>query len=382
MKSRHFGTILYYEIKKIVANRFTLIALIVLAGYSLLQGICQAEQTGDYATRTRELRRAVDGRIIDDELLKEMTDSTDEYGVLWNESNCIYEALADWVRDIVDYGRPLADYRVEDIYEARLDAIYEAMDMQYLTTGEREYWKAKEESLSKPFIWHSADEALGLADIISSTPIIMLLMITLFLSQIFAGEVKDRTDPLLRCTQGGLGLTYGAKITAAVLLTTFLVVFSDAISLTVSYILWGNNGWNAAVQVIMPMSPYNMTMGEMIGRMFIMAFTGSVFLTIVTCFLSECLNNPVAVMGTVFGGFLTILALARQIPLSLRPLSQILYLLSPVDMTSVRGLYELRLIGTGGHYLTAWQFAPLLYLCISAILIVAGRFVYMRKGWS
>ncbi len=379
-KIRLFGTLLTYEIKKIMKNRFAVIALIILTIYSLIQGVFQAEQTGEYAARTREAKRAIDGRMIDDTLLGEMAASSDEYGTLWNESNCTYEALADWVRKIVDYGKPLAAYDSAAVYGERLSSMEEAMNLLMLKEGEKEYWRSQGEFTEEPLIWHSTDEALGLIDILSATPMIMLFMITLLLSQIFAGEVKDRTDPLLRCTRGGRGITYGAKITAAMILIFFITVLSDALSILESILLWGTNGWDAAVQVILPMSPYPMTMGRLFTTLALVALISSLFLSVITCFLSECLKNPVAVMGTVFGGFLVILALARQVPERLRALSQLLYLLSPVDMNSTRGLYEFRLIGWNGHYLTAWQFLPMLYGTLSVILILAGYFHYLKRG--
>ena len=60
--------------------------------------------------REGQLSRAADA------LLAELYEAADEYGVFWNETNCTYEALCDWVRKIVDYGRPIADYDADAIY--------------------------------------------------------------------------------------------------------------------------------------------------------------------------------------------------------------------------------------------------------------------------
>ena len=375
-----FDTLFCFEIKKILSNRFTVVLMIVIAVYSLMQGVFQAEQMGDYADRTRELIRAIDSRAIDDSLLDEMTAASDEYGVFWNETNCTYQALCDWVRKIVDYGKPLADYDADAIYQIRQDTIREGMELCALTEGEEQYWEEKEALVNKPLVWHSFDEMYGLIDIVQSTPLIMLFVITLLLSQIFAGEVKDKTDPLLRCTRGGWGITYAAKISAAVVSIFLLTVLFGGISVATSLLLWGNNGWNAMVQNLMPLTSEPLTMGAFFGRQILVAFAACMFLTVATCFLSECFNNPVVVMGTVFGGFLLILAGAREIPMVIRPLSQFLYLLSPIDMASPNVLYEFRLVGFGGHYLTALQFAPILYFGISVIAFVVGYFVYLKRN--
>ncbi len=379
-KKSLFGTLFFYEIKKILKNRFTVVLLIVMTIYSLMQGVFQSEQMGDYADRTRELKMAIDGREIDDSLLAELYDAADEYGVFWNETNCTYEALCNWVRKIVDYGRPIADYDADTIYQIRKDTILEGMELCALTDGERQYWEEQEAKVSKPLVWHSFEEMYGLFDIVQATPLLMLFVVTLLLSQIFAGEVKDKTDPLLRCTRGGWGATYVAKISAAVVSIFFLTVLFGGISILTSLVLWGNNGWDAMVQNLMPLTSVPMTMGVFFGRQILVAFAACLFLTVATCFLSECFHNPVVVMGSVFGGFLLILAGARQIPMVIRPLSQFLYLLSPIDMASPNVLYEFRLVGFGGHYLTALQFAPILYLVMSVMAVVVGYFIYLRRN--
>lgn len=379
-KKSLFGTLFYFEIKKIFKNRFTVILLVVITVYSLMQGVFQAEQMGDYADRTRELIRAIDSRAIDDSLLDEMTAASDEYGVFWNETNCTYQALCDWVRKIVDYGKPIGDYDADAIYRIRQDTIKEGMELCALTEGEEKYWAEKETQIAKPLIWHSFEEMYGLLDIVQSMSLIMLFVITLLLSHIFAGEIKDKTDPLLRCTRGGWGITYAAKISAAVVTIFLLTVLFGGISIVTSLALWGNNGWDAMVQSLMPLTSEPLTIGAFFGRQILVSFAACLFLTVATCFLSECLNNPVAVMGAVFGGFLLILAGAREIPMVIRPLSQFLYLLSPIDMASPNVLYEFRLVGFGGHYLTALQFAPILYVGISVLAVVVGYFVYLRRN--
>ena len=373
-----FGTLLFYEIKKIVMNRFTIAVLIILTGYSLFQGVFQAKQTGDYEKRAKELRQTIDGRMIDDELLSEMVAVTDEYGVAWNETNCAYEGLAEWVLDVTG-GRPLSTYDAEGVYQARIDTINETFEMSELSDSEREYWEKAGVGVKEPFIWHDIYETRGIIEIVGSTPIAMLFIIALFISQIFAGEVTGRTDPLIRSSRGGLRTTFLAKISAAIICMVALTFYSLLVAVGTSIILWGTNGWDTAVQIYLPFAAVNMTVGEHIVRLIVIAFASTVLLTAVTCFLSEYSKNPIVAMAALFGGFLAILVGARQIPFSFRLLSQTLYLLSPVDMDSGRVQYEFRLIGWDGHYLTAYQFAPILYIVLSVILIIITRQMYLKR---
>ena len=377
-KNNLFGTLLFYEIKKIVMNRFTIAVLIILTGYSLFQGVFQAKQTGNYEKRAKELRQTIDGRMIDDELLSEMVAVTDEYGVAWNETNCAYEGLAEWVLDVTG-GKPLSTYDAEGVYQARIDTINETFEMSELSDSEREYWEKAGAGVKEPFIWHDIYESRGIIEIVGSTPIAMLFIIALFISQIFAGEVTGRTDSLIRSSRGGLNLTFLAKISAAFICGVVLTFYSLLVAVGTSIILWGTNGWDTAVQIYLPFAAVNMTVGEFIIRLIVIAFASTVLLTAVTCFLSEYLKNPIVAMAALFGGFLAILVGARQIPFGFRLLSQTLYLLSPVDMDSGRVPYEFRLIGWNGHYLTAYQFAPILYIVLSAVLIIITRRMYLKR---
>lgn len=89
-------------------------------------------------------------------------------------------------------------------------------------------------------------------------------------------------------------------------------------------------------------------------------------------------KNPNKMSG-VFGSFLIVYISSNRIPYSSRMLSQLFCLLSPMYMTSGSALREYRLIGGSGHYLTALQYAPILYIVLSIALIASGYFIYTNK---
>ena len=253
------------------------------------------------------------------------------------------------------------------------------MNSMKLTESEKEYWQVQEKKLSTPIIWHYTEEINGLISTLISLPLIMLFATTLLLSQIFSGEIKDKTDSLIKCTVGGWSATYLAKVTAAFICTLFLNIVIEAISVLTSIFLWGKDTWSIPIQLFMPLTSYSMTIGQFIRAQLIMITATCLLMTAVTCFLSEILKNPVAVMSGVFGSFLIIYIGSNRIPYSRRAVSQLLCLLSPIYMTSGSALCEYRLIGRSGHYLTALQFAPVLYIAISIALITSGYFIYTNR---
>ena len=56
---------------------------------ALMHGVSQAEQTGDFAKRMKEKRRAIDRRVIDDGLVAAMMDSADEYSKIYIKKSCV-----------------------------------------------------------------------------------------------------------------------------------------------------------------------------------------------------------------------------------------------------------------------------------------------------
>ena len=381
-RNRQFGTLLFFELKKILTTRVTLILLIFIAAYSVIQGISQVNQLDDFEIRTSNLQRSIDERPIDDALIAETAEAAYKLGMpyeCWNELNCTYMKPSSWLKQIIDDNSRLTDYNAESVYQKRDSSISESMNSMKLTESEKEYWQVQEKKLSTPIIWHYTEEINGLISTLISLPLIMLFATTLLLSQIFSGEIKDKTDSLIKCTVGGWSATYLAKVTAAFICTLFLNIVIEAISVLTSIFLWGKDTWSIPIQLFMPLTSYSMTIGQFIRAQLIMITATCLLMTAVTCFLSEILKSPVAVMSGVFGSFLIVYISSNRIPYSSRMLSQLFCLLSPMYMTSESALCEYRLIGVSGHYLTALQFAPILYIVLSIALIASGYFIYTNR---
>lgn len=378
-RKSQFCTILFYEMKKILTARVALFLFIFIAAYSIIQGIFQATQIDDFDIETGDMQHSIVGRPIDDELIAETAEAAYSLGMpfeCWNYSNCTYMKVSSWLKQIIDDNSKLTDYNAESVYQKRDSSVNESMDSMKLTAGEKEFWHAQEENLDKPIIWRFPEGIRGLISIQITLPLIMLFVTTLLLSRIFAGEIEGKTNPLIRCTVGGWGTTYLAKIAAAFICTLFITIVIEAISVFTSFVLWGNDEWNIPIQLFTPLTTYPITIGQFIMVQLVMITATGLLITAFTCFLSGILKNPVVVMGSVFGSILTLYISSNCIPYSRRMPSQLLCLLSPIYMTSESVLSEYRLIGRSGHYLTALQFAPILYLAISAVLTVTGYYIY------
>ena len=134
-KSRQFGTLLFYEFRKILMLRSTQILLIVLATYLIMQVLSQIGQMDDFDIKTQDLQHSIDGRQIDDALIAETAEAAYKLGQpyeCFNETNCTYMGLTGWLRQAVDYGKPLTEYDAELVYQERENAICEKMNLMNL----------------------------------------------------------------------------------------------------------------------------------------------------------------------------------------------------------------------------------------------------------
>ena len=104
----------------------------------------------------------------------------------------------------------------------------------------------------------------------------------------------------------------------------------------------------------------------------------AILYTLTAIVLSEVTKNELASMGILVGMNFAFFALSMFVPASPRVLSQALAM-APMTFISPRFLYEFRLVGLAGHFMPAWQFVPLLYLGISAVLLLVCARHYLGK---
>jgi hypothetical protein len=373
---KNFRTIFYYEWKKIWMSRITLVAFVVLFAFSLLQGVMEVR--GNYPDGSIELFQEIDGRTLDDDLLKELHAAADEYGTFWNETNYIYMELCDFVRECVGYGTKISDHDAANVYEMRLDNIDAAKVMSSLSTEEVSYWDAQEESLAKPFVWRNIVVEKELLNSLANVMIMLALFLPLALAGVFASEHSLKTYNILRATKHGRLVVYGAKVLAGSLtaLVSF-VAFAGGTILT-SALYWHLDALDAAVQLAFPFTSLHISVGTLIGIMVVLLFTATLLFAAFSMFFSQVMRHSLAVMGACIGGYFVMFAIATTIPTSARGLSQALSLF-PATFVSPRLVYEYRMIPAFGHLLLGYQFAPALYLVVAAFLLVLGGALHRGK---
>lgn len=394
----NFWTLVHFELKKILYRKITWISFGLVVAVMLACGVFKAivshEVDGVSVTayaeemqRKAEEKRIV-GCLVNDGLLENMFQAmaTDEaaflpYRTLYNElvrDLCGSNTLALSTGSVAGAKEALGIRPEEElIYTARRQQVERSMKNQYLTEGEKEYWRnVLDNDTSEPweydyyqgvdFVWVSAYTAI----------VLVALMLAVCLSNLFADEHQKRTDQLVLCTRNGKAVLLAAKMTAGGLFTmvsTGLVLLATSVP---QLVLFGADGWKAPIQLLVPNSMVQMTFGEMILYTYALAMLASLlYCSIILCCSEIFRNSTVAVMAVIV--VLVLVPMMIVVPYEYRVLSQV-FDLNPISVLAIWSATDLRLVPFFGSYLTVHQVAPVLYAVLAAGFVLLGRRAYLK----
>jgi len=394
----NFWTLVRFELKKILSRKITWIAFgivfVIMLAFGFYRAVASHEVNGVRITAHEEEMQAkaeekkLAGRLVNDELLEDMFTAmaTDEaafqpYRTLYNElvrDLCGSNTLALSRGSVGGAKEALGLSQEEEfVYAARRQQIERKLESQYLTDGEKEYWRnVLDNEKSVPWeydYYHGVDFAW----VAAYTAIVLIaLMLAVSLANLFAEEHQKRTDQLVLCTRNGRKVLCGAKMTAGVLFTmgsTGLVLLATAIP---QLIMFGADGWNAPVQLIVPNSMVQMTFGEMILYTYAVAILASIlYCSIILCCSELFRNSTVAVMAVIVA--LVLVPMMVIVPYEYRVLSQI-FDLNPINVIAIWSATDYRLVPFFGGYLNVYQVAPVLYTMLAAVFLWIGSRAYLK----
>ena len=377
------GALYIYELKKILHRRMVWIAcavtLALCAGISLsnLLGASYITDDGEEISgyemmkMSREYARDLSGRAIDNILLSEMQEAEGKE----EESADKYAAVYSYVQKITGDSKEALTADEAALYSARRNNLTRIWREQMLTDGEITYWLGKEKEIETPFIFAYADGWADVFDNIYALNFMLLLLIAVCLSNVFSMEHVRRTDQLILCTRCGRKNLYHAKILAGITFGVILAVLLFSVSVITSILIYGSDGFYAALQAVLPLSSRPVSVGRAVMTLFVLFIIVSILYSIATMFLSECLKNSAGVMGVLAGGM--VFTMLVDIPYWLRIPSQ-LYDLLPTTLLIKWQLWDDRLLSVLGKHLTNYQSAAIAYTVMSVLLAAAGGKLYQK----
>lgn len=375
---RNFGTLYYFELKKILGKRLTRIAFVLILAMSSYMGIADIVSTAssmtttaaDGTTRTKTVsgydmlkeRRAsarkLHGQPIDDQLFSKMTDP--------NIAITFYSPVYNYVKRTMRSMEKTLAATEETFYAAIQENRLTLWQEQRLTKDEIAYWQEQETKIHKPFVFGYTEGYENILFYFFPLAFLSLIFISISVSGVFSEEHSHRTDQLTLCTKGGKNILYLAKCAAGLTLgLTASALFCAAMVLS-CLCVYDADGFSGILQIsYFVNSALPLTMGQTVLIFFAVYMFAAVLQCVFTMTLSEVLGNSAAVMSILSG--VLFLTMAVELPCQFRTLSQAWSLL-PTRVLSNQCLADGRLIKIFGRYLTNLQAAPVLYLLLSLVL--------------
>jgi len=363
-------TLFKYESYKIFHSKLTLIVLALMIVLTILMGVPLGQ--GSETKEVHKAMRSMDGRVIDDTIIKEMNAAIDRDDPAWAPDTYKWAGI-HYTLALVETTERASN--AEQFYDFRAGVQQEGMLDAKLTEEEMSWWAEQEDEIQKPFTYVSSYDARTLADYMYNVLLLSLLLAAVCLSTVFAGEHRRGTDQIILSTKYGRGETFAAKMAAGfVFILLWTAILTSLLTATV-YAFHGLEGLKAVVQMEVTPSAYPLTFLQFFGIQLIVLFAAAILFAAIAMSFSELIRNGIAVMGLMIGMYLATQFIS--IPKSHRLLSEAVTML-PTELISTWTLLDHRLVNVFGHYHTMFEVAPIIYLLISIVLCMMAWQAYRR----
>lgn len=389
----NFWSIAGYEYKKLLMRKIVWVTLGLMMLFSVIVSCFEIQgdyyidgelQGSHYDMIQEEVRygRALSGRKIDDELIREVREAGERipekeipYRMKEYQSNIApYQEIRYFIGDIVsDYKENGVDE--ESLYAARKANVERMWKSDMLTSGEVEYLSELEEQIETPFVYQYARGYKQFLAIIFTIGLMGTMLTAICIPVIFTEEHSRKTDQLILCSKLGKRPLFLAKAFVGI---TFSIAADLILCLCAgitTFIIYGADGFNAQMQLLRVVDSWPLTAGQAVIILILLSVAAALLNCVIAMALAEYLRSSVATMAVMIGGML--FSQIFNVPDYYRVPSQ-LWDFIPANMVSTWGAFRDRLIPFFGTYLTQWQIAPIVYILVSAIILWACYQKYRR----
>ncbi len=393
---KNFRTLVRFELKKILSRKMTWIAFglvfLTMVAYAVIELTVTRDIEGIQATQyeaerqEKENQKPIIGRTVDDALLEEMfatmamsKSAFQPYTDLYNEvaRNVItIDALSYGTLEGAKKAMGVAEDE-ELVYTGRRMRIEYGMTEQYLTEGEKDYWRevlAEEDTV--PWTYEYYVGPYSAWAIAYTAMVLIAIMLAVCLANLFADEHQKKTDQLVLCSRNGRKVLYRAKLVAGMVFSMVSSGIILLISAVPQLMIFGADGLHAPIQLVSPTSMVQMTFGETIVYSYVLVIIAALLYTSIILCCSELFRNgTVAVVAII--GVLVLLPMMVMVPYEYRVLGQI-FDLNPINVVAIWGVMDYRLVPVPGGYMTMQQAAPILYALFIGLFVLMGRRAYLK----
>lgn len=306
------------EIAKIISKRAVWIAMAIGLIFVILMGLTNLSSEGhiSYVKSSRDTLSKLEGTEMNDdffadfqkEVTEELKNNPDKYKALMaydpgtafmNGANAIGKAsLFDGIYNVVRDRSLVETVTGETFYEKMREDIIS--DGRELGASEEEInvWLKEYDSIDKPIKYYYAESYSNILDVWFFIGWVLFLNIAIALSGVFADEKTYRTDALILSAKKGRSTLCFSKIAAGVSVALFQGVLIIGFLFGIMFAFFGAEGSAGMIQNIIPSSPWNITIGQMVAIFILLAFITTCFFAFTNMLLSHLTHSAVATMAT------------------------------------------------------------------------------------
>lgn len=354
-------TIYKYELKKIFSQKYFIIAFLFLYVFTMAISVTSIITGSINSVKQKE---TISGRLLDDALFNEYYE---------NRKDATYKDVDDFIKYCTnkeDYGEPSA----AEIYEARNNQLEKEFKVDNLTESEKQYWRQKESSIQKPFVYQTDDAYSEIYEVVYVVNFMILVLIAVALTGVFADEKATGADQILLSSRYGKTKLFSAKVLASLTIGFIITTLMYVSIIDVNLFVYGINGFDTVIQIHMPTSLYSFTIGDSIFIMYVQLLLATFVYVGFALLLSIITNNHPASSGVM----IVIMFLSMfNIPAKYRLISQIWDSI-PSGHIGSWSLTKYQLVKLFGTYYNSLEFTTVIWPIATIAFIIIAKAVYKR----
>lgn len=374
-----------FELKKILAQKLLwILAAAILLGLAVFGVATEVRPTnsglpmGEVIALQREGSQELAGQTVDqaflDRLLPLFTDPEAN-----TEAQLKYNDFFNWLTLILGTAHRQEILQTDEarLYEALWHQLAPDPQAAGLTQEEIAHWTEQAQArLAHPLVYQGYHEGWQTAAHgIEVMVFLEILFLAVVLAPLFPQEHLRRTDQLILSCRFGRGKAYAAKLLAGVTVGVGFTALLLLAYLGMLGLVYGLEGANVPA-LFTHLFPADLTIGEMVGILFLAALAAAVLVSVAVMLLAELTRNAIAAMAVVLG-ILLLTTMIYAVPENLRGLATLWYLI-PSNFLCLRGAFRYPLLTLGEASFPTWQVTPVVWLLLALVIALAGRWVYNR----
>lgn len=391
-------TIYKYELKKLTGKKllwvtaFICFVCIVISTFAGLIGTYYVdgepvESNYEAFQKDQIYRKTLSGRSVDQELLQETLDGyrqipadashytlTEEYESFARPYSDIFNLIRSYTG--MDFSS-LQNWNPSEtaLYEARSQRLETNWQSAFLIEAEKEFWRSKEQQIDTPLTYYYHEGFENILNCFLTDGVLMLLFAAICLSNLFTDEHIRRTDQLVLSSIEGREPAYWAKILAGVTISVVFAAFMTLLTAGLCLGIYGTEGFELPFQLFFSSYSYPFTIGQACLIAYGILIIASILAAVFVMVISELCRSGIAALSISTG--LIILGNVMIVPEQYRIIAQI-WDWSPMAYLSPWNVFDPRTLPLFGQCFVSWQAVPVIYLLLSAVFAVAGKYIYQK----